>query len=275
MITIRAPGRFDMPAMAAYHRSPRARLEHVPEERKAAVIDSLYAVLGRLGFHDPIHAILVHIPIALVMGALIFLVVALLLRRFRLELTARHVAILAFVFVFPTILTGVFDWLHFYRGALIPPIRAKMILAGSVLVILGVAVILGSEVKVRSVALVVVYALAFVGVVGLGYFGGRLVYGGAVAASPTGETAPGAGTTGEAVFTASCIGCHRNGGNAVSPDRPLRKSALLDSRDEFTAFVRSPRGGMPAFPASAISDADLGELWSYLRAMRVRWNQGG
>jgi uncharacterized membrane protein len=229
------------------------------------VIDSLYALLERFGFHDPVHAILVHVPIALVIGALLFLVVALLFRRSRLELTARHAAILAFVFVFPTILTGVFDWLHFYRGALIPPIRAKMILAGSVLVVLGAAVILGSEVKVRSVALVVVYALAFVGVVGLGYFGGRLVYG---SPAPAGEVASVAGA---GVFSANCVGCHRGGGNTVSPNRPLKGSALLDSREQFIAYVRMPRGGMPPFPESGISDADLGELWGYLGAMRSVW----
>ena len=102
---------------------------------------------------------------------------AVIFKKKNLFLTARHVSILAFIFVFPTILFGVMDWLHFFKGALIPPIKAKMILASCVLLLLGAGIILGSEVKVRSAPMMVIYALAVVGVVGLGWFGARLVYG--------------------------------------------------------------------------------------------------
>ena len=60
------------------------------------------------------------------------------------------VSILAFIFVFPTILFGVFDWLHFFKGAFIAPIVYKMILASAVLVLLAIGIIVGSELQVRT-----------------------------------------------------------------------------------------------------------------------------
>jgi len=99
--------------------------------------DGQYALLNRLGITAPLHALFVHLPIGLVTGALIFFLVAIIFRRSRLVLTARHAAILAFIFVFPTILTGVFDWLRFYHGVLLPAIRMKMILGGAVLLVLA------------------------------------------------------------------------------------------------------------------------------------------
>src|SRR5512137_480021 len=128
--------------------------------------DALYALLGRLGFTDPLHALLVHMPIGLVTGALLSFLVAVLFHRKQLVLTARHAAIIAFIFVFPTILTGVLDWLHFYHGALLPAIRAKMILAGAVVVVLTAVIILGSGIRLRTIWMTVLYALAFLAVAG-------------------------------------------------------------------------------------------------------------
>ncbi len=142
------------------------------------MIDSLYELMAKIGFTDPLHAPLTHIPIGLVIGAFLFFLVAVLFGRKNLVVTARHVSILAFIFVFPTILFGVFDWLHFFKGALIAPIKFKMILASVVIVLLAAGIIVGSELKVRTAPMMVIYALAVVGVVGLGWFGGKLVYGG-------------------------------------------------------------------------------------------------
>ena len=81
------------------------------------MIDSLYQLIAKTGFTDPLHAPLTHIPIGLVIGAFLFFLVAVIFNRKNLITTARHAAILAFIFVFPTILFGVLDWLHFFRGA--------------------------------------------------------------------------------------------------------------------------------------------------------------
>ena len=80
------------------------------------MIDSFYALLARIGFTDPPHALLTHMPIGLITGALLFFLVAVIFRRRVLAPTARHASILAFIFLFPTILFGVLDWLHYFRG---------------------------------------------------------------------------------------------------------------------------------------------------------------
>ena len=184
------------------------------------MIDSLYAFLSRLGFTDPLHAPITHMPIGLVTGALLFFLVAVIFNRKVLVLTARHVSILAFIFVFPTILFGVLDWMHFFRAALIAPIKIKMILAAVVLVVLGAGIVLGSEVKVRTLPQLVLYALAFVCVVGLGYYGAKLVYGGWAgqkAAAPS-ATSTGSSMTGA---TVSSVGSTRWGeGRSRAPSWP-------------------------------------------------------
>jgi mono/diheme cytochrome c family protein len=255
------------------------------------MLDSLYKFIARLGFPDPLHAPVTHIPIGLVIGAFLFLLVALVFRRKNLLTTARHVAILAFIFVFPTILLGVMDWLHYFRGALIFPIKMKMILAGSVLVILAVGIIVGGELKVRAAPLVLLYALAFVGVVGLGWYGARLVYGGFSGATaaveapqPAGQTGTTGGTrtvspsaAGQRIFADNCAACHANGGNVVVESLPLKKAKVLASQAQFVSFIRNPKmpdgsaGSMPPFPSDQVTDKQAGELYSYITSMLPSW----
>jgi uncharacterized membrane protein len=247
--------------------------------RRDSMIDSLYRLLNRLGFTDPLHAVLVHIPIGLIIGAFLFILVAIIFGRTKLVLTARHVSILAFIFVFPTILFGVFDWLHFFKGAMIAPIKAKMILASAVLVLLAAGIVVGSEIRVRTAPIAVLLALCFVAVIGLGYFGARMVYAGwgtgPVTSAKTG--ADPAIQAGEKVFGENCQACHANGGNAVVANLPLKTSKKLASLAEFTAFIRAPsmpdgsRGEMPSFGKDAISDAQAGDLYKYVSSMLSRW----
>ncbi len=255
------------------------------------MIDSLYQWLAGIGFKDPLHAPITHFPIGLAIGALLFFLGALIFSRKSLVLTARHVAILAFLFAFPTILFGVFDWLHFFKGVLLTEIKIKMILAAVVLVVLAVGIILGSEIRVRTVPLLIVYALASVAVIGLGYFGGRLVYGGWSASTAAAQVAPEAAPSaapqapaqappskaGEALFAANCQACHPNGGNIITAQLPLKTSKYLASEQAFVGFIRAPKmpdgspGGMPAFTPDLLGDRQARDLYQYIIAMRSRW----
>ncbi|MGA2613537.1 MAG: c-type cytochrome [Spirochaetia bacterium] len=257
------------------------------------MIDALYQLLARIGFTDPLHAPITHIPIGLVIGAFCFFYVAVIFNKKNMYLTARHVSILAFIFVFPTILFGVMDWLHFFKGALIPPIKMKMILASCVMVLLGTGIVLGAEVKVRSAPMMVIYALAVVGVVGLGWYGARLVYGNWAGSQPAAQAAapaapaaggaaggapgaapaaPSAARLGGQLFAANCAACHPGGANVVAPELPLKGAKQLASQDTFISFIRSPAmpngsaGQMPAFPADQVSDTDAGAIYQYIQA---------
>jgi mono/diheme cytochrome c family protein len=248
------------------------------------MVDALYRLLNAVGFTDPLHALIVHMPMGLVIGAFLLVLIAILFNKSKLMLTARHISIMAFVFVFPTILFGVFDWLHFFKGAMIPAIRFKIILASAVLVILGTGIIVGSGVKVKTVPVAAIAALALVAVVGLGYFGGSLVYGSwaagarsaAAGSAGAASTAP-ANPAGEKIFADNCAACHANGGNVVVASLPLKSSRRLGSLAEFTAFIRSPKmpdgseGSMPPFPASDLNDAQNKDLYDYIRGMLPSW----
>jgi mono/diheme cytochrome c family protein len=248
------------------------------------MVDALYRLLNAVGFTDPLHALIVHMPMGLVIGAFLLVLISILFNKSKLMLTARHISILAFVFVFPTILFGVFDWLHFFKGAMIPAIRFKIILASAVLVILGTGIIVGSGVKVKTVPVAVIAALAFVAVVGLGYFGGGLVYGSwaggaksAAAGSAGAASAAPANPAGEKIFADNCSGCHANGGNVVVASLPLKSSRRLASLAELTAFIRSPKmpdgseGSMPPFSASDLSNAQASDLYEYIKGMLPSW----
>jgi uncharacterized membrane protein len=141
------------------------------------MIDDIYAFLAKMGFNEPLHSPITHMPIGLVAGALIFFLVAIVFKQKQLVLTARHASILAFIFAFPTIMLGVMDWIHFYHAALFVPIIIKMTLAGIALTVLGAGIILGSEVKLHTLGMTMLYAVAFVVMIGLGYFGSGIVYG--------------------------------------------------------------------------------------------------
>ena len=160
------------------------------------MIDDLYAVLAKFGFNEPLHPPITHMPIGLAAGALIFLLVALMFNKKNMVLTARHVSILAFVFVFPTVLLGVFDWLHFYHATLYTPIKIKMGLAAFAFVMLGAGIILGSEIKLHSIAMTILYALTFVAMVGLGYFGSGIIYGRGMTIETQGPKTPHSGKPG-------------------------------------------------------------------------------
>lgn len=240
------------------------------------MIDGLYSLLARLGFDEPLHSPITHMPIGLVVGALVFFLVAILFKRRSLILSARHASILALVFAFPTILLGVFDWMHFYHGVLMPAIKIKMGLAGGVLVLLGAGIILGSEVKLKTIWMTVIYALSFVAVMGLGWLGAGIIYGRSFG-SPTAATSsaqPGQapGPDGRAVFAANCQSCHGNGGNAIDPAYPLKGSNYLSSLGDFTAFVRKPvtrdgsSGAMPPFPEESLGESEVAALYSYARS---------
>jgi mono/diheme cytochrome c family protein len=249
------------------------------------MIESLYHFLARVGFKDPLHAPVTHFPVALAMGAFLFFLVAIIFSRKSLILTARHVSILAFLFAFPTILFGVFDWLYFFKGVMIPEIRIKMILAAVVLIVLAAGIILGSEVRVRTVPMLVLYGLAAVTVIGLGYFGARLVYGGwsarapaPAAEAPSGQEGGQASLqAGEGLFVGNCQACHPNGGNIIVAQLPLKTSKKLASQDSFVAFIRSPKmpdgsaGSMPAFSQDQLSDQQGGDLYRYIVSMKSRW----
>jgi cytochrome c6 len=66
---------------------------------------------------------------------------------------------------------------------------------------------------------------------------------------------------GEAIFKAKCASCHPDGGNIINPKETLK--GLKDSK-VIVKKIRKGGGGMTAFDAKAISDADAKLVADYI-----------
>jgi uncharacterized membrane protein len=229
----------------------------------------LYRALAYIGYSEPLHPPFTHYPIALVTACLFFGLVALLWRRPAFWVTAKHCLVLAWLFIFPTVLFGYMDWQHYYHGVWMGPIIVKIILASFLFVLLSIGLILIYKGQSESLAILVIYAIGFITVVGLGYFGGKIVYEG------IGREGPAVGVSlqvkaGEGVYEKNCLSCHPNGGNVIMPQAPVIGSPRLADFPRFLAWIRDPRlpegkqGAMPDFPPSKISDKEARELYQYI-----------
>jgi uncharacterized membrane protein len=231
------------------------------------MITWFYQVLANLGYTHPLHPPLTHLPTGLVLGAFIFAVAARSMRRPNLALTGRHCIALALISVFPTMLLGLLDWQNFYAGAWIFPIKMKLGLAFSLIVLLVAADVQGRMVQRKSRGFPTIYILCLVNVVALGYFGGELVFG---------TRRPGAARqvkerqVSAEQFTKHCSACHPNGGNVIKPNLPLRSAPQLAGFPTFLVYVRSPKARdgsetvMPPFPADRLTEEQAREIYDYV-----------
>ena len=140
------------------------------------MIESVYALLAKVGFTHPLHPALTHIPMGMVMGCFFFGFLAWYAKKSDFHKTCLHCSVLALIFIVPTIVAGIFDWQHRYGGRYETLIVIKMILAVVLTGLLGYSIVLnrqGAETK----KLFLIYALCLVCAVGLGFSGGQLVYG--------------------------------------------------------------------------------------------------
>jgi len=222
------------------------------------MLDFIYQLLAKIGYTHPIHPTGVHVPIGLVVGALVFALTAAVFQREKLILTPRHCIILAFIWIFPTILLGLMDWRHFYGGAWLFPIKVKLVVAPLLAVFLFVAILFARKDGATSKKVLLMYFLCFCCVVVLGYFGGQLVYGEKRQPSPEQFEA------GEKIFAVNCGACHPHGGNVADAGKPVIQSPKLKTFDDFVAWVRQPEPPMPSFSSSKLSETDLKNVYGYI-----------
>lgn len=222
------------------------------------MLDFVYPLLAKIGYTHPIHPTGVHLPIGLVVGALVFALTAAMFHREKLILTPRHCIILAFIGIFPAILLGLMDWRYFYGGAWLFPIKVKLVAAPLLAVLLFAAILLARKYGATSKKVLPIYFLCFCCVAVLGYFGGQLVYGGKRQPSPEQFKA------GEKIYAVNCGACHPHGGNVVDAGKPVTQSPKLKTFDDFVAWVRHPEPPMPAFSSSKLSETELKDVYEYI-----------
>jgi len=222
------------------------------------VISSVYAFVGRLGYHHPLHPTQVHIPIGLIVGAFILGVIGKSRPNTQFSRAAWYCLVMAMLFTIPTIVTGWMDWRHFFAGALILPFKVKLVFASLLLVLLVAGYFMGRGNGGTARGMMGVYTASLVTVVLLGYFGGELVFSGQKSAAPENYQA------GMDLYVANCNGCHVDGGNVMKPDAPVRHSPKTEDYDTFLSWVRMPVSPMPAYPDTVLTDAEVKAIFDYI-----------
>lgn len=140
------------------------------------MVEQLYSILATVGFTHPLHPMLTHVPMGMIIGMVTFSFLALIWRNGTLDRTAYHCSVLALLSVLPVIGAGLLDWLQFQEGEWNEFIIIKMVLGGVLTVLLTLAVMAKRRDATRTkMFLIYLACLACAG--GLGYSGGELVYG--------------------------------------------------------------------------------------------------
>jgi len=235
------------------------------------MIDILYQLLNSLGYTHPLHPPLTHLPLGLIMGAFFFGAVAVLRKHSDLAVTAHYCTFLALLGFFATVLFGYSDWQHYYQGAMLYEIKAKIILAVALFLALVLAFFLGRKEGDPSRLTFAAYALCFILASSLGYLGGEIVFKGRV--SPVGSVSSLVGE-GEKLFVQNCSACHRTDSTEAKLGPGLKGLFKRDTmastgqpvNDETVRRqIQSPAKLMPPFPSLIPQQMDA--LIAYLKTL--------
>lgn len=141
------------------------------------MVEFIFGTLETVGFAHPLHPALTHIPMGMVIGCFLFGLTALYTKNNIFLKTAFHCSVVGLIFIIPTAVAGILDWLYFYSATVSVFIIIKFILAIVLTLLLAYSVyasVKGSSAK----QLFIIYALCLACAGGLGFSGGELVYGG-------------------------------------------------------------------------------------------------
>jgi len=235
------------------------------------MFEFIYQILAKFGYTHPVHPTLTHVPIGMVMGAFVFALIALIFSRTTLAQTARHCVILGLLAAIPTAILGIMDWQHFFGGSMLFPIKMKLILAGVLIIFLILAVTFGFFGERFSKIVICLYVLCLLTSIGLGYFGGELVYGkkASEAAKLEGLAAEGA-----VLFQQNCSACHLTDSTATKIGPGLKGIFKGDkfpisgkpvSEENFRGLLKKPFDKMPPF--GHLPEGQVNSLIDYLKTL--------
>jgi uncharacterized membrane protein len=139
------------------------------------MIEFIYSTLAAAGFTHPLHPVMTHIPMGMVIGAFMFQIAS--FKREGLSTTAHHCIMLALVFLPLTALFGYMDWQHRYTGFLSNIIIAKIVLAFALLIFLSASVYFFRKGVLDRKVITTIYLLNLLTAAGLGFLGGMLIFG--------------------------------------------------------------------------------------------------
>ncbi len=137
----------------------------------------IFEFLNKIGFTHPLHPALTHIPMGMVMGAVVFRAASFVPKLRFLAKTGYHCIILGLLGVFPTAFAGYLDWQHTFGGAWEFLIILKITLAIVLTILLATITFIDDPENPRFDKISFFYLLTMVVAIGLGFSGGELQYG--------------------------------------------------------------------------------------------------
>lgn len=230
------------------------------------MISSFYNALANIGYTHPLHPAVTHIPVGLIIGGFILALTGTILKRPSLTKSARHCFWLALLALPVAALFGLMDWQHFYNGVWLMPVIIKMVLAAVLFVLLIITLI-----PFREKVPLVLYCLCLFIVIGIGFFGGELVYGKRGKKEAPGNTRI---EQGAAFFAQNCSMCHYNdrADTRIGPGlKDLFKKDKLPisgkpvTEDSVKSQIKTPFDKMPPF--TDITEEELVSLIEYLKTL--------
>lgn len=145
----------------------------------------IYGPLEAMGYTHPLHPALVHLTIGPIVAAFFFDYLGWIFKKPLLQTTARYNLVFAFPAFLVTGLVGMADWSARYQvvsfNATGNPVMfafgMKFILSGVLLVLFIAAYFLFKRTPESHPARHACYLLLFLDVIGLGFYGGNVIYG--------------------------------------------------------------------------------------------------
>lgn len=232
-----------------------------------------YDFLKSLGYNHPFHPALTHVPVGLVIASFIFMFLAFFLRGSTFGQTSKHCIILALLSAIPTVVVGYFDWQIFYAGSYIFPIIMKMMLAGLLMVLLIILVFISLKNEGSFSRRFLIHFLVLLIVMGIGYFGGELVYGKKTTSPPVVEINESA-LAGMKLFDTKCSFCHfaDRSETKVGPGlkglfqiEKLPNSEKPVTSENIEQQLKTPFKKMPSF--KSLKDDEIKSLTDYLQTL--------
>ncbi len=139
------------------------------------MVENIFATLEKIGFAHPLHPMFTHVPMGMIIGAVVFSFLGLRWKN-TLPQTAASCALLALITIFPTIIAGILDWQHRLEGQWENLIIIKMVLSTILTVLLIFSIVLRRR-GTTPFRVFLIYFLCLACAGGLGFTGGELVYG--------------------------------------------------------------------------------------------------
>lgn len=151
--------------------------QSLPNNKGDKMTEYIFELFNKVGFTHPLHPAMTHIPMGMVMGAVVFRITSFLPNLKKLAQTGYHCAVLGLLGIFPTIFTGYLDWQNSYGGEWRFLIVLKMILAIAFGVVLTVIVLKDEPENPKLDNKTFLYVIIVFMAIGLGFSGGELQYG--------------------------------------------------------------------------------------------------